>query len=125
MVLKNKIGSSFIEVIFSISLIVLILLPIYGRTIDVFANQELGNQYLIANGILEKKIAFTKTKPQADIIVGSTNENIGELPNGNLQTNITNYDIGQPAIYRVDFTISWQGKGNIKNIDMTTLINVK
>lgn len=125
MVHKNKIGSSYVEVIFSIALIVLILLPIYGRTVDVFANQELGSQYLIANGILEKKIAFIKTKSRADIIVGSTNENIQELPSGNLQTNITNYNVEQPAIYRVDFAISWHGKGSIKNIDISTLINVK
>lgn len=122
-ILKNRQGIAYIEVLVASAILAGYIIPAYGYFSEIVQRQSLIEQYAIAKNIAESKVEIERSKNVDELVVGTRNETVSQLPSGSLTEILTDMDPGKPSLFRYEVKINWFSPGKNKNISISTLID--
>ncbi|KKP88532.1 MAG: hypothetical protein UR93_C0012G0010 [Berkelbacteria bacterium GW2011_GWA2_35_9] len=121
--MKNRRGIAYIEVLISSAILTATLIPIHGYFVGLIRNQTVGENYIIANNLIETHIELERAKSVNELVEGEQSILTDKLPSGQVLINLTNIDLEKPSLYSFSVTILWQETGGYKEVTGGTLIN--
>ena len=121
--MRFKRGSAYIEILLSIGIMMVFILPTYRLFIDIYTSQIETNQLYIAQTIVSEVMDDHRTKSAIDLSPGQYTNTTAKLPAGQvIVTIVDRSDSNTAYLAQVTARVVWQGVHHQRNLDVSTFI---